>query len=229
MKKKKIYTLIILLIFIFVLSVGLTCKEATSRLKKNVENVGEQTQNALNAIKRKPIEEENNKFTWGEERIVTWVEVEEKEETGSSQSEDVDNLEKYIEGSISLKGKVNFPIQGFIELNIDGETNTVEGSIRGVGWTMDVITGDEGDGSEDHHHTMKCEVIFNGTFFGTIDGNGKIFANVVGTINGKDGECKQLIKDKPESFTLTGDYSKDYNFAEGDLRPQRWMWRADKV
>lgn len=38
-----------------------------------------------------------------------------------------------------------------------------------------------------------------------MDTNGKIFANVVGYKNGKDGDCKLLVKDKPESFTLSGD------------------------
>ena len=80
-----------------------------------------------------------------------------------------------------------------------------------------------------HHHTKNCEVIFNGTFFGSIDANGRILAQVVGTINGKDGECKQLVKNKSESFTLNGIYNKDFNNASGDIKPQGYSWNADKV
>ena len=184
-----------------------------------------ETQKAWDSLKKKPAEEE---------REVTWVDeegspIDEKEETGSSQSEDVDDLDKYTEGRISLKGRVNSLIPGVLELNIDGETNIVEGSIKGMGWIEEVITEDEGDGSGDHQHTKNCEVIFDGTFFGTIDANGKIFANVVGYKNGKDGECKLLIKDKPESFTLNGIYHKDFNNADGDIKSQGYSWSADKV
>jgi len=225
MKKKKLYIRIILLIFILVLTVGYTCQGCLSCWAKEVENVGEQTQKALDSVKSKPAEEE---------REVTWIDeegnpIDKKEETESSHSEDVDDLGNYVEGSVSLKGKVNSPILGVLELNIDGETNTVEGSIKGMGWTEEVIAEDDGDGSEDHHHTKNCEVIFDGTFFGTIDTNGNIFANVVGYINGKDGDCKQLIKDKPESFTLSGKYNKDLHNAAGSLKPQGYSWSAEKI
>ena len=209
-----------------ILAVGGTCQTCLAMWAGTAEVVGEETQKAWDSLKKKPAEEE---------REVTWVDVDkedpidEKEETGSSQPEDVADLGNYVEGSISLKGKVNSSIPGMLELNIDGETNTVEGSIKGMGWTEEVITGDDGDGSEDHHHTKNCEVIFNGTFFGTIDANGKIFANVVGSINGKDGDCKLLVKDKPESFTLSGNYDKDFDNANGSIKPHGFSWNADKV
>ena len=98
-----------------------------------------------------------------------------------------------------------------------------------MGWIEEVITEDNGAGSEDHHHTKNCEVIFDGTFFGTIDANGKIFANVVGYKNGKFEDCAQLVNNKPESFTLNGIYHKDFNNADGDIKPQGYSWRADKV
>ena len=185
----------------------------------------EETQKAWDSLKKKPAEEE---------REVTWVDeegnpIDEKEETGSSQSEDVDDLDKYVEGSISLKGRVNSLTPGILELNIDLETNIVEGSIKDMGWIEEVITEDNSDGSEDHHHTKNCEVIFDGTFFGTIDANGKIFANVVGYKNGKFEDCAQLVKNKPESFTLNGIYHKDFNNADGDIKPQGYSWSADKV
>jgi len=225
MKKKKLYIRIVLLIFIVVLAVGLTCQECVAWWAGTARVVGVETQKALETVKGEPAEKE---------REVTWVDkegnpIDEKKETGSSQSEDVDDLDKYVEGSVSLKGKVSSPIPGMLELNIDWETNTVEGSIKGMGWTEEVITGDDGDGSEDHHHTKNCEVIFNGTFFGTIDANGIIFANVVGYKNGKDGDCKLLVKDKPESFTLSGNYRKNFNNAIGEIKPQRYSWSADKV
>ena len=186
---------------------------------------GRRNPESLGFTQKKPAEEE---------REVTWVDeegspIDEKEETGSSQSEDVDDLDKYVEGSISLKGKVNSLTPGILELNIDLETNIVEGSIKDMGWIEEVITEDNGDGSEDHHHTKNCEVIFDGTFFGTIDANGKIFANVVGYKNGKFEDCAQLVKDKPESFTLNGIYHKDFNNADGDIKPQGYSWIADKV
>jgi hypothetical protein len=109
------------------------------------------------------------------------------------------------------------------------ETDTVEDSIKGMGLTEEVIIEDNGDASEDHHHAKNCEVIFNGTFFGKIDANGKIFTNVVGYKNGKDRDCKQLVKDKPEPFTLNGIYRKDFNNADGDIKPQGYFWSADKV
>ena len=130
---------------------------------------------------------------------------------------------------MSLKGKVNSLTPGILELNIDLETNIVEGSIKDMGWIEEVITEDNGAGSEDHHHTKNCEVIFDGTFFGTIDANGKIFANVVGYKNGKFEDCAQLVKNKPESFTLNGIYHKDFNNADGDIKPQGYSWSADKV
>ena len=218
MKKRKLYILIILLIFILVLAVGAVCTKCFATMD-------EETQKAWDSLKKKPAEEE---------REVTWVDeegnpIDEKEETGSSQSEDVDDLDKYVEGSISLKGKVNSLTPGILELNIDLETNIVEGSIKDMGWIEEVITEDNGDGSEDHHHTKNCEVIFDGTFFGTIDANGKIFANVVGYKNGKFEDCAQLVKNKPESFTLNGIYHKDFNNADGDIKPQGYSWSADKV
>ena len=208
-----------------ILAVGGTCQTCYMMWTGTAEVVGEETQKAWDSLKKKPAEEE---------REVTWVDeegnpIDDKEETGSSQSEDVDDLEKYVEGSISLKGKVNSKTPGILELNIDLETNIVEGSIKDMGWIEEVITEDNGDGSEDHHHTTNCEVIFDGTFFGTIDANGKIFANVVGSINGKDGDCKLLVKDKPESFTLSGNYYKYSDNANGSIKPHGFSWNADKV
>ncbi len=227
MKKSRTYFLLILLIFILVLAVGMTCSECLAYLTGTVRAVGKQTQDILDPSKSKPDVIE---------REVTWVDVDEeedpideKEETGSSQSENVDDLTKYIEGSISLKGKVHSDIPGYMELTIDGDTNTVSGIITGMGWTEEVLTGDDGDGSEDHHHTRDCVVIFNGTFFGTIDAGGNIFANVTGSKNGAAGECKQLVKDKPESFTLQGNHNKVLKNAGGTITQQGYLWTADKI
>ena len=226
MERKKIRVILVISVFILIFAVAGTCQKCVDFWANSAEIVGEETQKTLEKIKTRSPDED---------REVTWVVEDEEgnpidteEETGSSQSEDVQDLETYKEGNISLKGKVNAPIMGTIELNIDYETDTVEGSIKDMGWEEEIITGDEGS-SEDHHHTKNCEVIFNGIFFGKIDKNGNIFANVVGSINGKDGECKNLVKDKPDSFTLEGKYYDTSNNASGSVKPKGYSWSADKV
>jgi hypothetical protein len=226
MERKKIRTILILSIFILIFATAMSCQECMAGCARSTEAVGEETQKALDKIKTRSPDEDKE---------VTWVvedeegnPIDEKEETGSSQSEDVQDLETYKEGNISLKGKVNAPILGAIELNIDYETGTVEGSINGMGWKEEIITDDEGSG-EDHHHTKNCDVIFNGSFFGTIDKNGNIFASVTGVINGKDGECKNLVKNRSESFTLTGKYYDTSTTASGSVKPMGYSWSADKV
>jgi hypothetical protein len=230
MDRKKIRIILVISVFILIFTVASTCQNCLAFWAGSVEAVGEETQKALDKIKTRSPEED---------REVTWViedeegnPVDENEETGSSQSEDVQDLETYKEGSISLKGKVHALIPGVIELNIDYETSTVEGTINGAGWEEEIIIDDEGSG-EDHHHTKKCNVIFNGTFFGKIDKNGYIFANVVGNINGKDGECKNLVKNKSESFILEGKYHANVSNANGSIKPsikpKGYTWFADKV
>lgn len=220
MGKKKIRIILILSVFILVLATGFTCQECLMSLSKRAEEVRKQTWIEFDSIKKKSPDEE---------REVSWVTEEpEKEETAPSKPEDVADLENYKEGSVSLKGKVLSPSAGFIELNIDFETGIVEGSIKDMGWTEEIITDDE-ESSEDHHHTRNCEVVFNGTFFGKIDENGFINANVVGYVNGKEGDCKQLVKEKPESFILNGNYYKNSNNAGGTTKPKGYSWDANKV
>jgi len=224
MGKKKTRVILVLLVFILVMATEVSCKK---QFLTGAEKIGKQTKEAFDSIKT---------VSPDKEREIKWVDVDEedapaveKEGTGSSQPEDVSDLENYKEGNISLKGKISSPTEGIVELNIDYETGTVEGSIKGMGWTEEIITDNEGSSSEDHHHTRNCEVIFNGTFFGKIDKNGSIFANVVGILNGKDGECSQSVKDKPESFTLSGKYYDTSNNASGSVRPGGYNWSADKV
>ena len=226
MQKRKLYIILVLVNFIIVFSIANVCQSCYKGMTETAEQVGRQTVKVISKVT------EEGKTVGESNKEVTWVDEEGNpigKEEGSSQPENIDNLGESVEKAINvqLKGKVNTPVPGEITIIIDFETNTVEGYVKGCGWNEEVMTGIKEENSEDHHHTKSCDVVFNGSIWGTIDESGRIIANVIGYLNGKEGECSELIKNKKDSYILDGNYWSTSNSAGGFF--EDYMWEANKI
>lgn len=228
MKKNKLYIILPIMIFAIFLIIAATCKqgEPVEEKQKWKEEVGQSS---------KDIKKENT--------VV--------DEKGSTQSEDVQDLDKQDRaGSITFNGQVECrnEISGSewknINITIDWDNNSVGGNTTLVWYEYIEVSG---EGGETHHtHKYVCRVELKGIILGSIDKNDNIRATISGSTSSDYGYnpqstessleicdlCEEKLNNKFKTFTLIGKYRKsDTGVVEkvkGKIAENGWEWEATR-
>jgi len=220
--KKRYFFLLTALIIVVVFSTACICSDCTKEEYTAPDNTVEA----------------------GAQQEVTWVE----EDTGSSETEDVQELDEEKSGNSKLEGLIESPQKGSIIIFKESGSNIINGEVSDMGWYEELVLEDQGSGdsSEEHHHhgeSIKCLVVFSGKIWGKIDESGRIYADLGGEKRIKyafktptsyviDENLTELAQSrygmKPDSFTVEGNYYDDGYAprADGKIMPDGYSWRA---
>lgn len=227
MKKNKLYIFLAIMIFAILFITTITCNKQKEINKANYEAKVDQSY--------EDIKKENT--------VV--------DEKGSTQSEDVQDLDKQDRtGSIAFKGQIECrnEISGSewknIDITIDWDKNSVGGNTTLVWYEYIEVSG---EGEETHHtHKYVCRVELNGTILGSIDKNDNIKATISGNTSSDYGYnpqseeysleicdlCKGKLNNKFKTFTLIGKYRKSntgvVEKVEGKIAENGWEWEAKR-
>jgi len=242
MNKNKLYILLPVLILIFFFTISGECKgSAPEKARDAVEEVGK---SAIEATK-KVTEALDGTEVKQEEASV--VEDKDKDDKGSSQSEDVQDLDNQNRaGTITFSGKIECEneISGTEEspiyITIDWDNNSIGGNTTLVWYEYIEVSG---EGGETHHaHKYACRVELKGTILGTIDKNDNVRATISGYTScdyGYDPKskepsleicdlCEGNLNNKFKTFTLIGKYRISstgiVEEVKGKIAENGWEW-----
>jgi len=244
MNKKKLYLLLPILILIFFFAISGECKgSAREKAKDAVEEVGRSAQKAVEEV------EEAIKDDEVKQEEISVAEDKDKDDKGSSQSEDVQDLNKQDRsGSVTLNGKVECRNEisniewTAITITIDWDKKSVGGNTSLIWYEYIEVSGESGEA----HHTHKyvCRVEFNSIILGTIDKDDNVKATISGNTscdygyNPKSVEpsleicdlCEKNLNNKFKTFTLIGKYRISstgvVETVKGNIAENGWKWET---